>query len=134
MSAVVADTHTLIWYILEPERLSNSAFNALEQATNEEEAIYLSAISIVEIRYLIDKGRLPETVFTRVMTAIARPNSAVAIASVNLEIAVAMRQIDRNIVPDMPDRIIAATAFYLQFPLVTRDLKIQQSSNIQTIW
>jgi predicted nucleic acid-binding protein len=34
----------------------------------------------------------------------------------------------------MPDRIIAATAFYLGIPLVTRDLRIQALTNIQTIW
>ncbi|WP_218651474.1 hypothetical protein [Nostoc sp. C057] len=46
----------------------------------------------------------------------------------------ATRQIDRATVPDMPDRIIAATAFCLGLPLVTRDLQIQALTNIQTIW
>jgi PIN domain nuclease of toxin-antitoxin system len=133
MSAVVADTHTLIWYILEPERLSQAAFNALEDATNEGAVIYLSAISIVEICYLIDKGRLLETVLSRVMGAIAVENSVLEIVPVDLEVSLAIRQVDRNIVPDMPDRIIAATAFYLSLPLVTRDSKIQNSA-IQTIW
>jgi len=105
MSAVVADTHTLIWYILEPERLSQAAFNALEDATNEGAVIYLSAISIVEICYLIDKGRLVETVLSRVMGAIAVENSVLEIVPVDLEVSLAIRQVDRNIVPDMPDRI-----------------------------
>lgn len=133
MSSVVADIHALIWYILEPERLSKPAFNALENATNEGEVIYLSAISIVEICYLIDKGRLLETVLSRVMTAIATENSVLEIVPVDLEVSLAIRQVDRNTVPDMPDRIIAATAFYLNLPLVTRDSKIQNSA-IQTIW
>ncbi|WP_448573220.1 type II toxin-antitoxin system VapC family toxin [Trichothermofontia sp.] len=133
MSAVVADTHTLIWYILEPKQLSQAAFNALEDATNEGAVIYLSAISIVEICYLIDKGRLLETVLSRVMGAIAVENSVLEIVPVDLEVSLAMRQVDRNIVPDMPDRIIAATALYLSLPLVTRDSKIQNSV-IQTIW
>jgi PIN domain nuclease of toxin-antitoxin system len=133
MSAVVADTHTLIWYILEPERLSQAAFNALEDATNEGAVIYLSAISIVEICYLIDKGRLLETVLSRVMGAIAVENSVLEIVPVDLEVSLAIRQVNRNIVTDMPDRIIAATAHYLSLPLITRDSKIQASS-IQTIW
>lgn len=133
MSAVVADTHTLIWYILEPERLSEPAFNALEQATNEDESIHLSAISIVEICYLVDKGRLSETVLSRVLGAIATENSVLEITPVDLNIGLAIRQIDRTTVPDMPDRIIAATATYLGLPLVTRDTRIQ-SSTIQTIW
>ena len=45
-----------------------------------------------------------------------------------------LHQIPRDVVPDMPDRIIAATAFYLKLPLVTRDMQIQALTTIQTIW
>nr|WP_293229105.1 hypothetical protein [Microcoleus sp. PH2017_05_CCC_O_A] len=51
----------------------------------------------------------------------------------SIEIAQAIAQIPRNVVPDMPDRIITATAFYLNLPLVSCDSKIQ-AANIQTIW
>ena len=34
MPSVVADTHTLIWYIFELPRLSQTALTALEQAIN----------------------------------------------------------------------------------------------------
>ncbi|HEY9853569.1 MAG TPA: hypothetical protein V6D28_29135 [Leptolyngbyaceae cyanobacterium] len=44
-----------------------------------------------------------------------------------------MAQIPRDIVPDKPDRIITATAFHLNLPLVSCDAKIQ-AANIQTIW
>ncbi|MBF2072929.1 MAG: type II toxin-antitoxin system VapC family toxin [Synechococcales cyanobacterium C42_A2020_086] len=133
MSSVITDTHTLVWYILEPEQLSTTALNALEDTTTDGEVIYLSAISIVEICYLTDKGRLSETVLSRVMGAIASGNSVLEVVPVDLEVSLAIQQIDRNTVPDMPDRIIAATALYLNLPLVTRDSKIQ-SSTIQTIW
>jgi PIN domain nuclease of toxin-antitoxin system len=48
-------------------------------------------------------------------------------------VADAVAQIPRAVVPDMPDRIIAATAPNLGLPLVTADYKIQASS-LQTIW
>ena len=38
------------------------------------------------------------------------------------------------IVPEMPDRIIAATAQSLGLPLVTRDCRIQNLSALVTIW
>ena len=49
MSAVVADTHTIIWYLRSPEKLSTNAVNALDNALNNDESIFISAISIVEI-------------------------------------------------------------------------------------
>jgi predicted nucleic acid-binding protein len=44
-----------------------------------------------------------------------------------------LRRISRDVVPDMPDRIIAATALHLELPLVTSDRRIQQTE-VETIW
>jgi predicted nucleic acid-binding protein len=48
-------------------------------------------------------------------------------------LAQAMLRVERSQVPDLLDRIIAATALYLGLPLVSRDRKIQMS-DIETIW
>jgi predicted nucleic acid-binding protein len=53
---------------------------------------------------------------------------------IDLAISIAIREIDRDTVPDMPDRIIAATALHLNLPLVTRDRKIRAEGAIVTIW
>ncbi len=57
MSSVVVDTHVAIWYFLQSSRLSNRAISALD-ATKAGESIYLSAISLVEVIYLVGKVRL----------------------------------------------------------------------------
>jgi predicted nucleic acid-binding protein len=49
------------------------------------------------------------------------------------DVAEAMQRVDRAQVPDMPDRIIAATALALGVPLITSDGKIRQST-VPTIW
>jgi PIN domain nuclease of toxin-antitoxin system len=134
MPSVVADTHTLIWYIFELPRLSTAALTALEQAVNEGNFIYFSAITIVEISYLIERGRLAGEVLTRVLNAADDPNVGILLAPLDRNISATIQQIDRATVPDMPDRIIAATALSLSLPLVTRDAKIQALTTIQTIW
>jgi PIN domain nuclease of toxin-antitoxin system len=133
MSGIVADTHAVVWYIVVPARLSANARVSLEQTAFAGEPIYISAISIIEICYLIDKGRLPPLVLQRVVDALQDANSAVEIFPVDLEIALALPRIARVDVPDMPDRIIAATALHLNVPLVSRDRKIQ-ASGIHTVW
>jgi PIN domain nuclease of toxin-antitoxin system len=134
MTSVVADTHTLIWYIFDLERLSKTALTALEQTVNAGNPIYISAISVVEIAYLVEKRRLTEEVLTRTINALDDPNVGIVLVPLDRNISGAIRQIDRVTVPDMPDRIIAATAFSLSLPLVTRDLRIQELTTIQTIW
>lgn len=56
------------------------------------------------------------------------------IAPLTLDVAMILTQIGRDIVPDMPDRIIAATALHLDLPLLTRDRRIRRVSSVNTIW
>jgi PIN domain nuclease of toxin-antitoxin system len=134
MVAVVADTHTIIWYLREATQSSKVALASLDGAVQSGEPIYLSAISVVEVAYLVERYRLPEVAFEELMNALSDPVTGLEIVPLSLEIAQTLRQIPRNVVPDMPDRIIAATARHLNLPLVTRDARIQALTTIQTIW
>jgi PIN domain nuclease of toxin-antitoxin system len=69
------------------------------------------------------------------MLEVALIDEASGMVVVPLDTAVAetLHKIPRSAVPEMPDRIIAATAAYLQAPLVTRDRRLR-SAGIQTIW
>ena|SRR2546422_7135218 len=130
MSAVVADTHAAIWYIVEPNKLSRPALLALDNAANSGFPIHLPSISLVEICYLVEKRKLQPDVWDRVKQALEDPGAALTSVALDESIAVALKQVSRD---DVPDRIIAATALHLQLPLVSRDRKIQASA-IQTIW
>ena len=52
---------------------------------------------------------------------------------VDQDVASIVQQISPIAVPDMPDRIIAATALYLGIPLITRDERLQ-NVGLNTIW
>jgi PIN domain nuclease of toxin-antitoxin system len=132
--AIVADTHAIIWYLVEPERLSQVALDALEGAIAAGSPVYISAISLIEICYLIEKRRIATDLLQRILAVINDPNPSLVVVLIDLAISIAIREIDRDTVPDMPDRIIAATALHLNLPLVTRDRKIRAEGAIVTIW
>lgn len=132
--AIVADTHAIIWYLVEPERLSQVALDALEGAIAAGDPVYISAISLIEICYLIEKRRIASDLLQRILEVLNEPNPSLVVAPIDLAISLAVQNIDRDTVPDMPDRIIAATALHLNLPLVTRDRKIQAERSIVTIW
>jgi len=88
---------------------------------------------LIEIVYLVEKQRLPPTTLAEVMDEVARQPTLFEVVSVSQEVALAMERVSRDEVPDMPDRIIAATALHLDVPLVSRDRKIRLSQ-VQTVW
>ena len=133
MAAVVADTHAAVWYLLNAKSLSSNAQRVMDEAVEASDPVYISSISLVEVVYLVEKGKLPAVVLDRLTSAISEPDSGFVIAPLNLSIALALLHISRETVPDMPDRIIAATALDLGLRLVTRDSEISKTG-IEIVW
>ncbi len=134
MTGLVIDTHVLIWYVFDLNKLSDTALTRLDNAVNNNEFIYVSSISLIEIIYLVEKGRISPEVLTRVLKAMESSQVNLFLVPLDKNISLTLQEVDRMVVPEMPDIIIAATALYLQLPLITRDLKIQALSNLQVIW
>jgi PIN domain nuclease of toxin-antitoxin system len=69
----------------------------------------------------------------QLIQAMDDPASGITLAPITIGVSRAVRSVPRKLVPDMPDRIIAATAVHLGLPLVTADSQIH-SSGIAIIW
>jgi PIN domain nuclease of toxin-antitoxin system len=133
MSAVAVDTHAIVWYLSNDKRLSGRATEALDQASASGDYIYVPSICLVELTYLIEKGRLPSIARERLIRAFDEPSTSCKLAPLDRRVADMIETINRNEVPDMPNRVIATTAAALKVPLISRDGKIQ-SSKIETLW
>jgi PIN domain nuclease of toxin-antitoxin system len=133
MLAAIADTHAVIWYIFDDKRLSAVARASLEDAAAAGNQVGLSSITLAEIVYLAEKGRIPPETFTRLLAALDSPDSVLTEVAFDRRIAQTLARVDRLAVPDLPDRIIAATALHLNVPVISHDHKIQLST-LTTIW
>ncbi len=133
MIAAVADTHAVVWYLYDDRRLSPAAGAFIDRAAQQGDAIGVSPITLIEIVYLAEKGRIQPQTLAIVATALQSSDSVLVEVPLDLNIAQALQQVAWAAVPDMPDRIIAATALYFQVPVISRDAKIQ-AANLQTIW
>lgn len=132
--ACVADTHIVLWMLQNSPRLSPTAKLTLQQAETTSEPVYISAMSLVEIRYLIEKGRFVENDYLVCLQMLHDPTRMLTLAPLDLPVADAIAHIPRTVVPEMPDRIIAATAFALGLPLISADTEIRKLPNLNVIW
>jgi PIN domain nuclease of toxin-antitoxin system len=133
MRGVVTDTHAVLWYLFDDPALSEFAADVFDAALITGDPIHVPSVCLVEATYLAEKGRIAMVALDRLTNALRSPESGFRLAPLDLGVALNLRRVSRGDVPDMPDRIIAATALALGVPLVTRDGKIR-SSGIQTIW
>jgi PIN domain nuclease of toxin-antitoxin system len=129
----VADTHTIVWCLFQYDLLSFRCRTFLEKAAAEQNRIAVATISLVEIVYLIEKRRLKPEIYPAVRIALADPGQIFTEAVLSVSVADALGEVSRSEIPDMPDRIIAATALQLKVPVISRDGRIR-SSALQTIW
>jgi PIN domain nuclease of toxin-antitoxin system len=132
MSAVL-DTHTVLWYLENSKELSITARTVIEESVRNARPVHVSAVSVIETIYLVERNRIPSAALKRLREALISPDAGLTLAPVDAFVANALEKIPRSMVPDMPDRIIAATALHLGLPLITRDRRIQ-ATRIRTIW
>ena len=133
MSDIVVDTHATIWYLTDVASLSRYAEIAIDQAASSG-SLFISAITLIELVYLTEKGRLPTDVLDILHNALDDPTTGFRLVDINRGLADIVASIPRQIVPDMPDRIIAATALFLKIPVVTKDSAIHNLATVQAVW
>lgn len=128
---IVLDTHAWVWWVSEPDRLSDRARAAIEYAR----AVAISPISVWEIATKVSKGRLtldrdPGVWLTQ---ALARPR--LELAQLSAEIALAAGLLgDDGFHGDPADRMIASTAIAHGAELVTKDHRIRSFPGVRTVW
>ncbi len=132
MAGVVVDTHALLWMLRDNLReRSQSGADAIDQALVAK-TLHVSIGSFLDLRYLVDSGRLSEQAFCNARSIV--DGDAFAVVPLDLRVIDQMGAIPREKVPDPFDRIIAATALTLDLPLVSADEDIQGAIGERVIW
>jgi PIN domain nuclease of toxin-antitoxin system len=123
LTALLLDTHVLVWLMDGNERLGGKSRHAI-QAAAQSEGVYVSAITPWEIAMLVSKGRLvmKQDIGEWVQAALSQPG--IRLEPLSPEVAVASTRLPGDFHPDPADRIIAATARHLEAALVTADARL----------
>lgn len=130
---IVLDTHVILWWVSNPDRLSAAASKAIAAAINAAR-LSASSISIFEIATASRRGRIELGRPVDQWLDELRSLPQIQFQPVTTEIARAAGALGEEIPGDPMDRIIVATAAQLGAKLVTADRKLAKSGLVPTIW
>jgi len=134
VSEFVTDTHPLLWHLLNDLRLSKAAQGIFDQADNGMCRVLIPSIVMVEAIYLAEKQRITQRDLNRLFTLTNLFSINYQIIPLDQAVIRTLSTVPRTQIADMPDRIIAATAKYLEASLITKDTTITASGCVKTIW
>ena len=125
------DTHAWVWWVADPDRLSEPARRAVERA----ETVGVAAISCWEVAMLTLRGRiaLDRELSRWIRGALAQPGLAALPITPQIAVAAALLE-PQGFRGDPADGFIYATARDAGAALVTRDQRLREFDPRGTLW
>ena len=112
----VLDTHAAIWYLLDTKNLSETVFSLIDGAAASGVPTYISAVSLVEVVYLVERGRIAADAFERIVCEISQDNPAFKVFPLDYNVASALRSIPATLFPTCPTasslQLLSTLAFH----------------------
>lgn len=136
-----ADTHALLWHFQEvlalgrrrARGLSGRARRIFAAADDGREVVLIPSIVLVELTYLSERGVVPPALLDRLLADLARTPDNYRMIPLDLTVVTHLRDIPPSDVPEMPDRIIAATAKATGTKLLSRDTSLG-TAGVRVVW
>jgi PIN domain nuclease of toxin-antitoxin system len=128
---IVLDTHALLWWALDPDRLSPAASASVREM--ERRGGFASAISIWELGVKIQRGKLDLGISIAEFARRIDKSAIVQLLAVDTATWLRSRALawDHR---DPADRVIVATAILQGVPLVTADDEIHRFGGVACVW
>jgi PIN domain nuclease of toxin-antitoxin system len=127
--AYLLDTVTIIRHFTNTGKIGKAARQILNEIEINREMAVVSIISLMEILYLAERNRI-EITFEETLEEIEK-SSNYFIIDLTPEILQTALHIN---FPELHDRLILATAKYLNIPILSGDRQFQELTGIPVVW
>jgi PIN domain nuclease of toxin-antitoxin system len=128
---ILLDTHALLWWALDPERLSPAA--AALVAKMEKDGGFASSISIWELGIKVMRGKLELGIGVDELARRVERSAVVELVPVDAAIWLRSLALDWEH-RDPADRVIVATATMKGVPILTKDSVMHDYGGVQCVW
>jgi PIN domain nuclease of toxin-antitoxin system len=133
MKRYVTDTQCLLWYITDDRRLPKAVSKIYDAAEKGRAQVLVPSIVLVEAFFLLQRQRIAQSVLNQLLNLPEEPTATIYVTPLNLAVVVAVNAFGPAAIPELADRIIAATALTLNLPLLTVDHVIIKSKLIKVV-
>ena len=128
---ILLDSHALLWWALDPEHLSRTAREVLQEM--EERGGYASAISIWELGIKVQRGQLELPISVDELARRIEGGGVVELLAVDTTTWLRTLGLDWEH-RDPADRVIVATAQLKQVPILTKDRVMHGFGQVECLW
>lgn len=128
MDSFVTDTQALVKFMLGKKVINQRSHKAYQSADKGESTIIIPAIVLMEMLYLFEKNRIDVNLL---QTEELLKSQNYQFEPLSFEILKTAFEIDD--IPELHDRLIAATARYLGLPIITNDPVIKSSKFVNIL-
>ena len=131
---IVLDTHVLVWWVANPEKLSKRAQEKIAREVKKGGQLLASSISVWEIYLLVAKNKLSFSVDVDTWLEKVESLPFMQFVPVDNKIAAKSVNLPEPLHSDPTDRIIIATALQNGADLITSDKRILAYPSVRSIW
>jgi len=124
----LVDTVALVRHLRGKGKIGNRARQILREADAGQHIIAISAVTLMEILYLKESRRIP--IDLNDVRWLLTQSINYRIVPIDFDVVATTASVDD--VPELHDRLIVATAKWLNIPILTSDSVIQASRHVQT--
>jgi predicted nucleic acid-binding protein len=128
MDSFVTDTQALVKFMAGKKVINDRSHLAFQSADRGEATIIIPAIVLMELLYLFEKNRID---IGLLQTEDLFKSQNYQFEPLSFEILKTASEIKD--IPELHDRMIAATARYLDLPLITNDPVIRDSNFVEVL-
>jgi len=129
-AVIVLDTHAWVWYASEDQLLSKRAKARIHRA----EALGVHPVSCWEVAMLSNSGRLKLSVEVSKWVGHALERPKIELLPFTPDVAIRAAGLGGSFPGDPADQFIVGTALEMKVPVITRDQRITNWGQVETIW
>lgn len=128
--SLLLDTHALLWYDTEPQRIPEPVRELLQQQSTR---VFVSAVSALELAIKFRLGKLPQAAALIGNFAALINRYGFIELPLDCATAIVVARLD-SLHGDPFDRVLAAQALMAGIPIVSRDAAFASFPDVRTVW